>query len=222
MWRGPGWSARMVGKGVVHMDRTQFVDVANQGWWMLEPNLESAVEVKRQELGSSFDWPGDALWYTDPQKLEEILRFMDASGSNLLTTLDGVQDDYARQQWVDDLIAEKKAADTAAQAQSAGTGREEEQIEAPEAEATPEPQAPKKAGLFAKKPAAVSEPAAEEQAAPIAGASFDQINEQVQNVMSAMSDDQLAALADKTGLSVDQVRKIVADPSFASAVAAAQ
>jgi hypothetical protein len=210
------------------MDRTQFVDVSGHGWWLLEPDLDSGVEEKRVALGAAWGGSGDTGWYTDAQKLDEIFQFLEANRSDLLSELDADQDSYARQKWVDDLIGAKEAATPAAAQVASGT---EEQVAAPAGgsggeSAQPEastavPEQPKKPGLFARKPAPVSEPEVEKPAA-VDEAQLEVINEQVQHVMEEMSDDQLAALAKDTGLSVDQVKEIVSDPSFASAVAAAQ
>lgn len=232
------------------MERTQFVDVDNQGWWLLEPELEQALEERRQALGACWQWTGDSRWYTDPQKLEEVFRFIEYGRPDLLRGLDDAQDVYRRQQWLDDLMAAKNPTgqEESPEPASAGpaAGAEEQVAAQPadgtgdsgqpaaSAEATEQPET-KKSSLFARKAAAVADEKAEEPAPSGAAAAapaestparddgqLHVISEQVQNVMADLSTDELAEIAKNLGLTVQQVRDIVGDPAFASAVAAEQ
>ena len=89
------------------MERAQFVDVDNQGWWLLQPELEPTLEEKRKALGASWQWTGDLRWYTDRQKMEEVFQFIEATRPDLLRELDEVQDVARREQWLDNLIGTK-------------------------------------------------------------------------------------------------------------------
>ena len=59
------------------MEKDQFVAVENQGWWLLEPDLDAALEERRRTLGECWDWT-DLRWYAERLKLEEVYQFLEA------------------------------------------------------------------------------------------------------------------------------------------------
>ena len=65
------------------MEKDQFVAVENQGWWLLEPDLDAALEERRRTLGECWDWT-DLRWYAERLKLEEVYQFLELNRADLL------------------------------------------------------------------------------------------------------------------------------------------
>lgn len=91
------------------MERDQFVDVDARGWWLVELQVDPALEPKRTALGECWGWT-DLQWFADRQKMEEMFRFLEANGPDLLRQLDEANDVNRRSKWLDDLIEAKRPA----------------------------------------------------------------------------------------------------------------
>jgi hypothetical protein len=257
------------------MDRTQFADVDSQGWWLLQAELEPALEEKRKALGECWQW-SDLRWYTDRLKLDEVFQFLEASRPDLLRELDEPQDLYRREAWLDGLIQAKRPPEKAAEAppappvakkaagpnvapppvakKASAFGRRQAEGEAqaepagvsPPAAAPAPPAEPRKPSPFGKKAAPREQPAAPASAPAAEGAppppappppaaegappppappppaaeaeQLQQISGEIQDVMSELSADEIAAIAGDLGLSAEEVEAMVREPDFASMV----
>ncbi len=128
------------------MEKAQFVDVANQGWWLLQPDLESTLDEKRKTLGGCWQWSGDLRWFTDQAKMEEVFRFIESTRPDMLRELDEAQDAFRRGQWLDNLIAAKSPPDKGAAVQDGPP------VAKKPAATTPAPAAaPRKASAFGRR-----------------------------------------------------------------------
>ena len=61
----------VAGRGAMRMRREQFLDLESEPWWLLERELDPALEERRRSLGQCWGWT-DLQWYADPRKLEEL------------------------------------------------------------------------------------------------------------------------------------------------------
>ena len=120
------------------MQRERFLDLESEGWWLLERELDPALEERRRSLGQCWGWT-DLQWYGDARKLEELYLFLEQTVPVLLRDLDDAVDVDRRKKWLDELIEKK---------QSAG-GHETEEAAAPE---TPAPAAAARVGAASASP----------------------------------------------------------------------
>ena len=128
----------MAGRGAMRMQREQFLDVESEPWWLLERELDPALEERRRSLGQCWGWT-DLQWYGDARKLEELYLFLEQTGPVLLRDLDDAVDVDRRKRWLDELIEKK---------QPAG-GDETQEAAAPE---TPAPAAAARVGAAGAAP----------------------------------------------------------------------
>ena len=260
------------------MDRTQFADVDSQGWWLLQVELEPALDEKRKTLGECWQW-SDLRWYTDRQKLDEVFQFLETSRPDLLRELDEPQDLYHREAWLDGLIQAKRPPEKPAGAppappvakkaaganvapppvakkasafgrrQADGEAQAEPAGASPASGAPAPPAEPRKASPFGKKAAPREQPAAAASAPAAEGAppappppaegappppappppaaagdaeQLQQISGEIQDVMSELSADEIAAIAGDLGLTAEEVEAMVREPDFAGMVAEEQ
>jgi hypothetical protein len=259
---------------MVGMDRTQFADVDSQGWWLLQAELEPALDEKRKALGECWKW-SDLRWYTDRLKLDEVFQFLEASRPDLLRELDEPQDLYRREAWLDGLILAKRPPEKAAEVppappvakkaaganvapppvakkasafgrrQADGEAQAEPAGASPPAAAPAPPAEPRKPSPFGKNAAPREQPTAPASAPAAEGApppappppaaegappppappppaaeaeQLQQISGEIQDVMSELSADEIAAIAGDLGLTAEEVEAMVREPDFASMV----
>ena len=91
------------------MQREQFLDLESEPWWLLERELDPALEERRRSLGQCWGWT-DVRWYADPRKLEELYLFLEQTVPDLLRDLDDAVDVDRRKKWLDELIEKKQPA----------------------------------------------------------------------------------------------------------------
>ena len=129
------------------MEKDQFVAVENQGWWLLEPDLDAALEERRRTLGECWDWT-DLRWYAERLKLEEVYQFLELNRADLLRELDDASDLYRRQKWLDDVIKAKRPAKPTTAEEAAPAAQKAADARPAQAPAA------KKASAFGRRPAA--------------------------------------------------------------------
>jgi hypothetical protein len=126
------------------MDKDQFLGNSDQTWWLLEETLEAPLEEARRELGRANGWD-DPHWYTEETKLTEVYQFLENNRSDLLTTLDTVNEGEARTTWLSELKEATQPETEAEEVTPNATGLPST------AGSTPAPEPPVKKSLFAKK-----------------------------------------------------------------------
>jgi hypothetical protein len=135
------------------MEKDQFVAVETQDWWLLQPDLEPALEDRRRALGECWNWT-ELRWYAERVKLEEVFQFLELNRADLLRELDEVNDDlYRRQKWVDDVIKAKKPPEPTTPESAAPAAKKAAETE------PAQPSAPKKASAFGRRGTAEGAPA---------------------------------------------------------------
>jgi hypothetical protein len=226
------------------MEKDQFVAVETQGWWLLQPDLEPALEDRRRALGECWNWT-ELRWYAERLNLEEVFQFLELNRADLLRELDEVNDDlYRRQKWVDDVIKAKKpperttpesaapAAKKAAEAKPAqpsapkkasAFGRRSTAEEAPaDSSSAPAPQpagatpGPAAAGAEPRKPSPFAKKAAASGPAAQAGAGAAESADQIRASLAQLAADP------NVPVSAEQVEELLKDPNFASNLAQAE
>ncbi len=140
------------------MEKDQFVAVENQGWWLLEPDLDAALEERRRTLGECWGWT-DLRWYAERLKLEEVYQFLELNRADLLRELDDASDLYRRQKWLDDVIKAKRPAKPTTAEEAAPAAKKAADARPAQAPAA------KKASAFGRRPAAEGTPAGSPPAA---------------------------------------------------------
>jgi hypothetical protein len=144
------------------MEKDQFIDTEKKSWWLLETEIDPALEQKRKTLGECWDWT-DLLWYTERLKMEEVYQFLEVNKSELLRELDEANDLYRRDIWLDSVIHAKRPPKQHVAPQEPTAGK------AADVQAKPAVGAPPTAP--AKKPSAFgrAKPTEESAAEPAAG-----------------------------------------------------
>jgi hypothetical protein len=143
----------------MRLQREQFLDLETEPWWLLERELDPALEERRRSLGQCWGWT-DLQWYAEVRNLEQLYLFLEQTLPDLLRDLDEAADVDRRKKWLDELIEKKQPA----------AGHETQEAAAPK---EPAPPAAAKVGAAGAAPArkvsafARAKPA--EQAEPEAG-----------------------------------------------------
>jgi hypothetical protein len=228
------------------MEKDQFVIVENQGWWLLEPDLDAVLDERRRTLGECWGWT-DLRWYAERLKLEEVYQFLELNRADLLRELDDATEVYKRQKWLDDVITAKRPAQpTHAEEAAPAANKAAEARPAPApaakkasafgrrapAEGTPadsapaaNPATPAAAGAAAaaegaqpRKPSPFAKKAAPrtEPAAPVAAAGGAESVEQIRESLSQLAADP------NVPVNAQEVEELLKDPNFATNLAQAE
>jgi hypothetical protein len=82
-----------------------------EAWWLVQRDLDDQVETCRRDLGTSFGWT-DPLWYRERTKVADLYTFIEqqANQYQLLEDLDRATESTQRQQWLIAMLALKTSA----------------------------------------------------------------------------------------------------------------
>jgi len=140
------------------MEKDQFIDVDKKSWWLLETEIDPALEQKRKTLGECWNFT-DLQWYTERLKMEEVYQFLELNRSELLRELDEAIDLYRREIWLDNVIHAKRPPKQQVAPQEPAAGKAADVQPKPPA-AVPPPAPAKKPSAFGRAKTA-EEPAAQ-------------------------------------------------------------
>ena len=93
----------------MRLQREQFLDLETEPWWLLERELDPALEERRRSLGQCWGWT-DLQWYAEVRNLEQLYLFLEQTLPDLLRDLDEAADVDRRKKWLDELIEKKQPA----------------------------------------------------------------------------------------------------------------
>jgi hypothetical protein len=230
------------------MEKERFVAADTGTWWLLERDVDHLIENLRIDLGASFGWT-DPTWYHERAKLEEVYDFIQQHRSELFHELDQATDDEKRQRWLGSVVELKRPADSASgeparsaaatatpktsaqpARRSAFASKSQPETQTPAADtgtaaqtaASTSAQPARRSAFASKSQPETQTPAADTGTAAQAEEQVGQIAEQIKEVMSDLSPDDLSAIATDLGLSPEEVEAMVQEPDFARMVAEEQ